>query len=113
VRTLTKSVWSYVFGRRNLFANPRYVAFEKPIWPSCGAAAIQVCIASCLLQLILECSVGNVPRRLRPTRTDFSISDLLPVVLFPQLQVWSRFWLRWDPSAHPNNLSENPWHDDW
>uniref|UniRef100_A0A7S3HCL5 Myotubularin phosphatase domain-containing protein n=1 Tax=Spumella elongata TaxID=89044 RepID=A0A7S3HCL5_9STRA len=68
VRTLTKSLWSYVFGKRNLFVNPQYSAFEKPIWPACGAASIQV---------------------------------------------WSRFWLRWDSSAHPNNLAGNPWHDDW
>jgi len=42
VRTLTKSLWSYVFGRRSLFVNTQYAAFDKPIWPSCGAAAIQV-----------------------------------------------------------------------
>lgn len=42
VRTLTKSLWSYVFGKRALFVNPQYAAFEKPIWPACGAASIQV-----------------------------------------------------------------------
>lgn len=68
VRTLTKSLWSYVFGRRSLFLNAQYAAFDKPIWPSCGAASVHV---------------------------------------------WSRFWLRWDVSAHPNNLSDTPWHDDW
>ena len=42
VRTLTKSLWSYVFGKRNLFVNSQYSAYEKPIWPACGAASIQV-----------------------------------------------------------------------
>lgn len=29
------------------------------------------------------------------------------------MRVWERYWLRWDSSAHPNNLGEERWHDDW
>lgn len=68
MRLLTKSIWSYVFGKRNLFRNVHYAAYEKPIWPNCGAASVRV---------------------------------------------WERFWLRWDVSAHPNNLRDERWHDDW
>ena len=68
VRLLTKSIWSYVFGKRNLFLNVHYAVYEKPIWPNCGAASVRV---------------------------------------------WERFWLRWDVSAHPNNLRDERWHDDW
>jgi hypothetical protein len=68
VRMLTKSVWSYVFAQRDRFTNPGYAAFEKPLWPNCGAASVKV---------------------------------------------WERFWMRWDISAHPNNLGDLRWHDDW
>lgn len=31
----------------------------------------------------------------------------------PNIVIWTHFWLRWDVSAHPNNLSGSLWHDDW
>ena len=68
VRTLTRSIWSYVIAKRLVFVNVEYMAYPQPIWPACGAAS---------------------------------------------MQLWSRYWLRWDSSAHPNNLSPTQWHDDW
>ena len=68
VRVLTKSIWSYVFGKRNLFLNIDFQEYPQPLWPACGAAS---------------------------------------------MQLWNRFWLRWDSSAHPNTLAPTQWHDDW
>lgn len=67
-RLLTRSIWSYVFGRRHFFVNTEYAAFEKPLWPACGASSVRV---------------------------------------------WSRYWQRWDTAAHPNNLGDVHWHDNW
>jgi hypothetical protein len=29
------------------------------------------------------------------------------------LHIWRRYFNRWDPSAHPNSLRQEEWHDDW
>lgn len=36
-----------------------------------------------------------------------------PSCAMSKLQIWNRFFSRWDPEAHPNRLSGDEWHDDW
>lgn len=37
-----------------------------------------------------------------------------PATGVASMQLWARYWLRWDATAHPNNLSNQAqWHDDW
>lgn len=41
-------------------------------------------------------------------------APLWPCIAIHRMQIWSRFWLRWDKSAHPNPLSGlKLWEDDW
>ncbi len=36
-----------------------------------------------------------------------------PSCSMASIEIWRRFWQRWDMASHPNRLHLNPWHDDW
>ena len=38
---------------------------------------------------------------------------LWPRLMLRSIQIWERFFCRWDVSAHPHHLSGVEWHDDW
>lgn len=40
-------------------------------------------------------------------------SPIWPCCTISKLKLWDRYFLRWDPAAHPNWLMGEQWHDDW
>lgn len=42
VLEFTKSIWSYVLDNRHLFANPSFVPYANPIWPSFSISSIVI-----------------------------------------------------------------------
>jgi hypothetical protein len=54
--------------------------------------------------------------RLRFTNPTFNPYEgpIWPSTAMHRFRLWERYWLRWDMTAHPNNLhKENEWVDDW
>jgi myotubularin-related protein 1/2 len=41
------------------------------------------------------------------------LAPIWPCCSIAKIRIWDRFYLRWDPGAHPSSLSGLEWHDNW
>jgi len=56
---------------------------------------------------------SNASQFINPDYTIYSSGPLWINTQIGKMQIWERFFARWDSSAHPNLFSKKQWHDDW
>jgi hypothetical protein len=56
---------------------------------------------------------SNSSQFINPDYTIYSSGPLWINTQIGKMQIWERFFARWDSNAHPNLFLKQQWHDDW